>query len=305
MRVFISLLFVFTIATTTASDNPRQYLKFIDDLNEDVVVQTWEYMNAYTNGGSLIELKSNRKRLENYLLRALKKVQKRPTAHKDFKNQAKAYFEGNLAIVKKDLYVLLRNKELKKVEVDPYELQLNIRRAIVQLRVDYDNAVQNFASEHNLQLELNRSDVAIAMNTTMAAYDYYHHYNIQIKKLINLEQQYWTDLHTKSGNQLNSIENQLCQANLDLIEVPQLLNNDSSLVTAAQEYMSYIQTLCGQEFQEIKNFKLIESTGDRKKIAQATSAYNKAIKDANDKRRSQITQWQNKTTAFLQRHVKM
>ncbi|ALM20050.1 hypothetical protein AAT17_01675 [Nonlabens sp. MIC269] len=305
MRVFISLLFVFTIATTTASDNPRQYLKFIDDLNEDVVVQTWEYMNAYTNGGSLIELKSNRKRLENYLLRALKKVQKRPTAHEDFKNQAKAYFEGNLAIVKKDLYVLLRNKELKKVEVDPYELQLNIRRAIVQLRVDYDNAVQNFASEHNLQLELNRSDVAIAMNTTMAAYDYYHHYNIQIKKLINLEQQYWTDLHTKSGNQLNSIENQLCQASLDLIEVPQLLNNDSSLVTAAQEYMSYIQTLCGQEFHEIKNFKLIESTGDRKKIAQATSAYNKAIKDANDKRRSQITQWQNKTTAFLQRHVKM
>ncbi|PQJ18564.1 hypothetical protein [Nonlabens tegetincola] len=305
MRIFISLLFVFTIATTTASDNPRQYLKFIDDLNEDVVVQTWEYMNAYTNGGSLIELKSNRKRLENYLLRALKKVQKRPTAHEDFKNQAKAYFEGNLAIVKKDLYVLLRNKELKKVEVDPYELQLNIRRAIVQLRVDYDNAVQNFASEHNLQLELNRSDVAIAMNTTMAAYDYYHHYNIQIKKLINLEQQYWTDLHNKSGNQLNSIENQLCQANLDLIEVPQLLNNDSSLVTAAQEYMSYIQTLCGQELQEIKNFKLIESTGDRKKIAQATSAYNKAIKDANDKRRSQITQWQNKTTAFLQRHVKM
>ncbi|WP_338351146.1 hypothetical protein [Nonlabens tegetincola] len=305
MRIFISLLFVFTIATTTASDNPRQYLKFIDDLNEDVVVQTWEYMNAYTNGGSLIELKSNRKRLENYLLRALKKVQKRPTAHEDFKNQAKAYFEGNLAIVKKDLYVLLRNKELKKVEVDPYELQLNIRRAIVQLRVDYDNAVQNFASEHNLQLELNRSDVAIAMNTTMAAYDYYHHYNIQIKKLINLEQQYWTDLHNKSGNQLNSIENQLCQANLDLIEVPQLLNNDSSLVTAAQEYMSYIQTLCGQELQEIKNFKLIESTGDRKKIAQATSAYNKAIKDANDKRRRQITQWQNKTTAFLQRHVKM
>ncbi|MEE2802462.1 MAG: hypothetical protein VX550_09805 [Bacteroidota bacterium] len=305
MRIFISLLFVFTIATTTASDNPRQYLKFIDDLNEDVVVQTWEYMNAYTNGGSLIELKSNRKRLENYLLRALKKVQKRPTAHEDFKNQAKAYFEGNLAIVKKDLYVLLRNKELKKVEVDPYELQLNIRRAIVQLRVDYDNAVQNFASEHNLQLELNRSDVAIAMNTTMAAYDYYHHYNIQIKKLINLEQQYWTDLHNKSGNQLNSIENQLCQVNLDLIEVPELLNNDSSLVTAAQEYMSYIQTLCGQEFQEIKNFKLIESTGDRKKIAQATSAYNKAIKDANDKRRSQITQWQNKTTAFLQRHVKM
>ncbi|WP_431471777.1 hypothetical protein I5168_10890 [Nonlabens sp. SCSIO 43208] len=305
MRIFISLLFVFTIATTTASDNPRQYLKFIDDLNEDVVVQTWEYMNAYTNGGSLFELKSNRKRLENYLLRALKKVQKRPTAHEEFKNQAKAYFEGNLAIVKKDLYVLLRNKELKKVEVDPYELQLNIRRAIVQLRVDYDNAVQNFASEHNLQLELNRSDVAIAMNTTMAAYDYYHHYNIQIKKLINLEQQYWTDLHNKSGNQLNSIENQLCQANLDLIEVPQLLNNDSSLVTAAQEYMSYIQTLCGQELQEIKNFKLIESTGDRKKIAQATSAYNKAIKDANDKRRSQITQWQNKTTAFLQRHVKM
>lgn len=305
MRIFISLLFVFTIATTTASDNPRQYLKFIDDLNEDVVVQTWEYMNAYTNGGSLIELKSNRKRLENYLLRALKKVQKRPTAHEDFKNQAKAYFEGNLAIVKKDLYVLLRNKELKKVEVDPYELQLNIRRAIVQLRVDYDIAVQNFASEHNLQLELNRSDVAIAMNTTMAAYDYYHHYNIQIKKLINLEQQYWTDLHTKSGNQLNSIENQLCQVNLDLIEVPELLNNDSSLVTAAQEYMSYIQTLCGQEFQEIKNFKLIKSTGDRKKIAQATSAYNKAIKDANDKRRSQITQWQNKTTAFLQRHVKM
>lgn len=305
MRIFISLLFVFTIATTTASDNPRQYLKFIDDLNEDVVVQTWEYMNAYTNGGSLIELKSNRKRLENYLLRALKKVQKRPTAHEDFKNQAKAYFEGNLAIVKKDLYVLLRNKELKKVEVDPYELQLNIRRAIVQLRVDYDNAVQNFASEHNLQLELNRSDVAIAMNTTMAAYDYYHHYNIQIKKLINLEQQYWTDLHNKSGNQLNSIENQLCQTNLDLIEVPQLLNYDSSLVTAAQEYMSYIQTLCGQELQEIKNFKLIESTGDRKKIAQATSAYNKAIKDANDKRRRQITQWQNKTTAFLQRHVKM
>ncbi|GAK97072.1 hypothetical protein JCM19294_578 [Nonlabens tegetincola] len=305
MRVFISLLFVFTIATTTANDNPRQYLKFIDDLNEDVVVQTWEYMNAYTNGGSLIELKSNRKRLENYLLRALKKVQKRPTAHEDFKNQAKAYFEGNLAIVKKDLYVLLRNRELKKVEVDPYELQLNIRRAIVQLRVDYDNAVQNFAGEHNLQLEVNRSDVAIAMNTTMAAYDYYHHYNIQIKKLINLEQQYWTDLHNKSGNQLNSIENQLCQANLDLIEVPQLLNNDSSLVTAAQEYMSYIQTLCGQEFQEIKNFKLIESTGDRKKIAQATSTYNKAIKDANDKRRSQITQWQNKTTAFLQRHVKM
>lgn len=196
------LIAIFFIICGIASGQNQQtasdYLRFIDSKNEIIVESTWNYMYQITH-----EIDGNKhqvalKKLENSILKSIRVIEKRDAFDDVFKNDALAYLNGNLYLIKGDITSLLKNTVTDSPVVAPEKIRRKIRVAMRSLRSNYDDAVKAYASRYDLKVDENQSDLASQMKHTIAVYDYHYELRSRVNQIKNAERDLWQDFQNQS-----------------------------------------------------------------------------------------------------------
>ncbi|MEP6038593.1 MAG: hypothetical protein ABJ197_14695, partial [Nonlabens ulvanivorans] len=195
--LFVLLCFMTNEARAQNYNDAKSYLTFIDGQNEKVVTNVWEYMRLYTFSKDDTAIKGKRKKLENTIRNSIIKVNKVKAFDSDLKLAMINYLEGNQAIVKEDLLTLLKNKDANKVTTNQLQIIQNIRKAVYNLRADYNNAIAVYGSKHDLIIKENTSELALNMKQTIKVYDYYNELQLAFSSLQQVERNFWQGLNEK------------------------------------------------------------------------------------------------------------
>ena len=292
--IFITIAFFFQSLNAQKVDSAQGYLKFIDSTHEQVVGQTWNYMEAYTARKNDRAIKGQRKRLENVLKSAIRKVEKIEAYDEQLKMAVIKYLNGNLSIVKNEFLQLLQLEDQKPLSVNEIELLQHIRKSILQLRTDYDLAILNYSNKYDFKILKNNSTLARQMSHTIELYDYFH--TIQIL---------WTDINEKSIVSLKK-DAAIVMTNLQELETITNLNSfneDTTLIDILNDMSNYLKTAVSEKLPAIYVIKEDQLTGNRDQITRKTERYNQSLKWSNKNRKRIYELWNRSYPKFLQQHL--
>lgn len=303
----VALVFIFASYYSNAQsfEDARSYITFIDSHNAKVVSQTWNYMEMSTNSEDQIAIKGQRKKLENIVKSSLRTINNAAAFDQNLQKAAMNYLEGNLKIIKNELIHLIDLKNEKVVSVDQIALIQKIRKAIVQLRTDYDLAIKNYGSKYELELVPNDGKLARQMANTIALYDYYYSVQIEFSKLQIIEQNLWNGINDKTLSSLNSdmLEAQQNLLTITTIDNLGLFKEDNSLIKVLLLMNSHIKEALDDRLNAIIIIKKDQETGNRDQIMTKTKNYNASLKWANQNRKSIYNQWNSVYPKFLKTHI--
>lgn len=302
---FLLLVFMANDVRAQNFNDANSYLTFIDSQNEKVVTSVWNYMQVYTFSKDDIAIKGRRKQLENTIRKSMVKVNKIKAFDPDLKRSMINYLEGNLAIVKEDLLVLLKSKDAGKVVTNQLQIIQNIRKAVYKLRADYNDAIAVYGDKHDLIIKENTSELAHNMKQTIMVYDYYNELQLAFSNLQQVERNFWQGLNEKD---IASYRNAVVNLKSKLYDTLQLekfnsYSLDDSLYNALVKYNEKLHTQVTVDLKPIELIKEDAQTGSRENIMAKTEAYNAAIHDANVWRKHFYKEWREISTTFLQSHV--
>lgn len=303
--LLVLLVFMANKARAQNFNDAKTYLTFIDGQNEKVVTSVWDYMRLYTFSNDDIAVKGKRKKLENTIRNSITRVNKVKAYDPDLKKAMLSYLEGNQAIVKEDLLTLLKNKEADKVTTNQLQIIQNIRKAVYNLRTDYNNAIVVYGNKHDLTIKENTSEVALNMKQTIIVYDYYNDLQLAFSSLQQVERNFWQGLNEKD---ITSYRNDVVTLKSKLYSTSQLdqfnsYSPDDSLYRALAMYNKKLNTQVEVDLIPVEVIKQDAQTGSRENIIAKTDAYNTAIHEANVWRKDFYKEWRKLSTAFLQTHV--
>ena len=303
--IFITIAFFFQSLNAQKVDSAQGYLKFIDSTHEQVVGQTWNYMEAYTARKNDRAIKGQRKRLENVLKSAIRKVEKTEAYDEQLKMAVIKYLNGNLSIVKNEFLQLLQLEDQKPLSVNEIELLQHVRKSILQLRTDYDLAILNYSNKYDFKILKNNSTLARQMSHTIELYDYFHTIQIQFLKLQRADRILWTDINEKSIVSLKK-DAAIVMTNLQELETITNLNSfneDSTLIDILNDMSNYLKTAVSEKLPAIYVIKEDQLTGNRDQITRKTERYNQALKWSNKNRKYIYELWNSSYPKFLQMHI--
>ncbi|WP_298952931.1 hypothetical protein [uncultured Nonlabens sp.] len=303
--IFVLLVFMANDVRAQNFNDANSYLTFIDSQNEKVVTSVWNYMQVYTFSKDDIAIKGRRKQLENTIRKSMVKVNKIKAFDPDLKRAMINYLEGNLAIVKEDLLVLLKSKDAGKVVTNQLQIIQNIRKAVYKLRADYNDAIAVYGDKHDLIIKENTSELAHNMKQTIMVYDYYNELQLAFSNLQQVERNFWQGLNEKD---IASYRNAVVNLKSKLYDTLQLekfnsYSLDDNLYNALVKYNEKLHTQVTVDLKPIELIKEDAQTGSRENIMAKTEAYNAAIHDANVWRKHFYKEWREISTTFLQSHV--
>lgn len=305
--ILLVLFFIFMSHYSNAQkfEDAQSYVTFIDSHNSRVVSQTWNYMELYTSSDDQIAVKGQRKKLENILKLSIRKINKADAFDQNLRESAIDYLEGNLKIIKNELVQLIYFKNEKSVSVDQIALKQKIRKAMVQLRNDYDLAIKNYARKHDLKLVSNDSQLARQMANTIALYDYYHVVQIEFNKLQFIENNLWNQINEKSLATLKSDISKAKEGVLNNKTIDQLGNfkDDNSLIEVLKLMNAHIKEALENRLNAILIIKKDQETGNRDQIMTKTQNYNDALRWSNQNRKLIYQKWNSIYPAFLKKHI--
>lgn len=307
IQFLLTLVFIFVSHHSNAQkfDNARAYIAFIDSHNEKIVSQTWNYMEMYTYSDDLTGIKGQRKKLENILKLSLRKINKADAYDQELKEAAIDYIKGNLKIINNDLIQLIDSKKENTVHLDQIGLMQKIRKAMVNLRSEYDVAIKAYGNKHDLKLVVNDSTLARKMNNTIIVYDYYHNVQIEFNKLQRLEYNLWNGINDKTLAILKSDIAEARQGVMtqDAIQELGKFNGDNSLIEVLILMNDHIKEALENDLNAVLVIKKDQETGSRDQIMAKTKKYNAVLKRSNQNRKLIYNEWSNKYPIFLQKHI--
>ena len=303
--LFVLLVFMANDVRAQNSNDAKSYLTFIDGQNEKVVTSVWDYMRVYTFSEDDTAIKGKRKKLENTIRNSITRVNKVKGYDPDLKKAMLSYLEGNQAIVKEDLLALLKNKETDKVTTNQLQILQNIRKAVYNLRADYNDAIAVYGNKHDLIIKENTSELALNMKQTIMVYDYYNELQLAFSSLQQVERNFWQGLNEKDITSYRIDVETLKSKLYDTTQLDKFnsYSTDDSLYKALVKYNEKLNTQVTVDLKPIEVIKEDAQTGSRENIMAKTDAYNTAIHEANVWRKAFYKEWREISTAFLQTHV--
>lgn len=307
MRYFLVFLLFSIIGQAQRYDNAVSYLKFIDGHHKDVVEQTWNYMYTYTQEDEYQKRNGQRKKLENVLSRALRYVEKEEAYDIDFQKAVIDYLKGNRAIIQNDYSTLLKMDTESALVIEKNKIHQKIRKAMLQLRVNYDNALSLYGVKHDLLLKSNQSNLALQMEHTIKVYDYYNQLNLQVQEIKDAEAYLWENINTQTPSQFQS---KLAALKVSVNKTEQVVlsenlpSNNESLKKAFSDFKNYYGNSFHEETAPILNILKVNSTNDRTDIIKKTEAFNKAKAWFNQNRREAYNLWAVNVQQYLRSEIK-
>ncbi|MGJ8684293.1 MAG: hypothetical protein ACSHWW_06700 [Nonlabens sp.] len=307
MRYIFLFLLVSINATAQRYDTATSYLKFIDSHHADVVEQTWNYMYTYTQEDDYQKRNGQRKKLENVLNKSLRYVVKQEPYDEDFQRATINYLKGNIAIVNKDFMQLLKSDKQEPPAVDKAYILSKIRKAMFQLRTDYDNAVLAYGNKYDLKIESNKSAQAQQMKHTINVYDYYNNVNALARLLKETEAYLWQDVIQLSPEQFNARLEDLKMVIDDNRFIVLKLNTPSDSKQLQKSFLDFQKAFTDDFINHtpaiIAILKAYE-TNDRSDIVRKTEEFNKAKTWYNVNRREAYDNWSTAVQTYLRSEVK-
>jgi len=307
MRYFLIFFLVPISLHAQRYNNAESYLKFVDGHHATVIEQTWNFMYTYTQESDQTKVKGQRKKLENILNKSLRYIEKEDAFDIEYQQATIKYLKGNIAIVNKDYVTLLKTDAKKAPAINKNIILKKIRKAMYQLRSDYDTAVNLYGIRHDLIVKSNNNNLAKQMSHTIKVYDYYYELSVLINHLKNTEAYLWkevTSLKVEQFNQrLEALKNVINDNNIIASQLikPSINNN-------LQEGFLEFQKAFGVSFEEktkpIQAILQAYSTNDRTNIVEKTTAFNKAKNWFNDNRREAYKLWSTSTQDYLRSEIK-
>lgn len=304
---FILLFLIFSCTCLAQRyKTPASYLKFIDTQNEQVVLQTWDYMTVFTNNPNSPQAKGQLKVLENTLLKTIRYVEKDNPFDMQLQQDALIYLTGNLAIVQRDYAALLNYDKTNEVIVDRYRIFKEIRNKMYALRTNYDAAVRNYASKHKLSVIENTSRVALQMEQTIKLYDHYYDVRLLLEKLKQADAALWENLPDVSPDAFNTKLdqfNRVVAANQILLNDLVPFNNDTMLLSVYNTSQEKLTATITAHAQDIKAVLVAYESGNRANLSAKTDAYNKAKTQLNIARSETFNGFNKASKLYLQKHL--
>lgn len=225
------------------------YLRFIDSKNEIIVESTWNYMYLITHETDGNKHQVALKKLEKDILKSIRMIEQRDAYDDVFKNEALAYLNGNLYLIKGDIKNLLKNTVTNSPVVAPEKIRRKIRVAIRSLRSNYDDAVKAFATRYDLKVDENQSDLALQMQHTIEVYDYHYELRSRVNQIKSAERDLWQDFQNQSmesfENKRNHLKNTITDQVQEIRQLKSIFTNDdvtNAFITFTNFYGSEFDT---------------------------------------------------------------
>ncbi|MBF4984292.1 hypothetical protein FNJ87_08130 [Nonlabens mediterrranea] len=279
------------------------YLQFIDSNHEKVINQTWNYMYSYSLEPNLQKRKGQRKVLENVLKKAIRNIEKEIPFDANLQKAAMKYLKDNLSIVQYDYVQLLKVDSQEAPEVDKNTIFRRIRNAMYQLRMDYDAAITDYASKHDLIINSNNNQLAQRMAATIKIYDHYNEMNFLVQQIKMAEAYLWQDITNLSPQEFSDRLADLDQTIKENQLKSHELSNSIDIKSLQLVYDSFSQSF-GNKFMDhtgpILEYLEAVSLNDRTDIIAKTEAFNTAKTWFNLNRRDSYSSWSTETSKYIQ-----
>ncbi|MEN8817061.1 MAG: hypothetical protein ABF274_09360 [Nonlabens sp.] len=200
---------------------------------------------------------------------------------------------------------MINIKNEKEVSVDQIVLKQKIRKAMAQLRKDYDLAIKDYGHTHNLKLTSNDSLLAKQMANTIALYDYYHLIQIEFSKLQAMENNLWNGMNEKTLSTLYSSMADAQQRLLTEKAIDELgsFKDDISLIEVLRLMNDHIKEALENRLNAILIIKKDQEIGNREQIMTKTKNYNDAVQWSNQNRQLIYQKWNSIYPIFLKNHI--
>lgn len=314
-----------------------QYLETIGNEFNEIQNRTWDYTSKVAHGKSARKVEKSRKEVIQASSAALRKVKAmRPFGgNTQLRDSAASFLQVNYAVLNHDYAKLMDMEEIAEQSYDAMEAYMTAREvANNKLKAAgemIDAEYSRFAKDNNINLIENNSKLSKKMEIAGKVYDYYNKLYLVFFKSYKQEAYLMNAIEKNDVNGMEQNRNALAKTaaeGLEKLKTMEAYEGDKSVVKACQEMLEFYKDEAGNKFSGISQFYVAKDNFEKIKTGfdnipankrtqadvdkfnnavadynKASDAYNKTNNELNNNRNAFITNWNNASDKFTDKHV--
>ena len=313
------------------------YMQYIGTEHKAIAESMMSYTSAAAHSKSAKKIEKRRQKLLETTLKAQQTVQEMPSFEGDvtYRNAVVEYLRLNYAVLKDEYAKVVDLEEIAEQSYDLMEAYLMTKEKANE-KVDLakeklDEQAEVFATSHNIRLLENESELSKKIKEANRVTGYYNELYLVFFKSYKDESYVLNALDKNDINALEQSKNTLLKSSnegLGKLTKIEALNDDKSLIEAAQKILLFYQDEAEEKFPLFTDYYLkkenvnkAKATFEKIKAKDRTQAdidaYNKAIDDfnlavnafndtgkaLNEQRITMLEDWEKAANKFLDKHI--
>ena len=253
MKKIITLSICLCIIGFTAnaqnSKSALNYLNFVSKEQKKITKSMWNYTKAIAHSKSDRNIRNKRKVLLKTVDKAILKIKKSKGFKGDkFKNEVIAHLTLNKNILNNDYGKVIDMKEVAEQSYDLMEAYFLARKLadkkLEESQTTYEKNYYTFATENNIKIIENETDLSKKMKIANTVFDYYDEMYLLFFKVQVQESNLWGAI---KANDINTIQqntnslNTLAKEGLEKLTTIKPYKKDNSLLKITEKiFQNYI-----------------------------------------------------------------
>ena len=337
LTLVLALPFFSFKANSQTFDQPVEYLDFISGEYQELTKQMWKYTKAIAHGKSDRNIERRREKLVEMMEESIEKIKKADSYNEenDFKEKIINNLQVNKSLMNNEYDKVVDMKAVAQQSYDKMEAYMLAQemadQKMEETQKDYEKYFDQYAEKYDITINEQESDLGKKMRISGEVFSHYNDtYLIFFKS--NMNESYLMEaLATGDVSAIQQSANALkssAEEGLAQLDTLTAYKNDRALINSTkkalefylEEVTKHVPTLTNflivnEDFETIK--KNLDNTPKKKRTKEMVDAYNNKVKEMNkgvneynntnnllnQKRQKYITQINQTTDQYLDKHI--
>jgi hypothetical protein len=317
--------------------SPVEYMQAISKQYRGIMKDFWSYTSSVAHGKSARKVENRRNELLQGIKEAKSKIKSMPPyeGEKSYRDSAAAFLDMSYHVLNDDYGKILNMEEIAEQSYDAMEAYLTAQdianEKLEQAGDRFEMTERKFAEKFSVNLIETKDELAKKLEAAGKVNDYHRIIYLIFFKCFKQEAYMLDAMQRKDINAIEQNRNSLikyAEEGLAKLEEVKPYNGDGSLITACKQMLQFYKKECSEKIPKIsgfymkqENFDKVKKAFDAKRESERTKAdidqYNNAIKEINtagtdynnavtslsNERSKLLTNWNNTSQGFLDRHT--